>query len=218
MKISELLNEATSNRTDTFEIKLSFETHFAPKVIAIRDALIKANLTGVKVKLVDKPSSSNQVRITLNGKLPFNKTNIEHQLERVREVVESFNKIDKSPYNEGSSFPIVFIDNMPNSPIEWPVIYLNSNSNTALSLAGVDKLIKADELFRIEYANMISDSVVGLLKIKGKLILNNADWGNKFKTVEWVKIITSYRKSENQDIVACQREMIEQDLDEYAEF
>ncbi len=217
MKISELLNEATNKRTDTFEIKLEFNTHFAPKEIAIRDALVKTNFIGLKVKSVIKQSDGNLLRVNLNGKLPFNKNNIEHQLDKVKEIVESFNKIDDTVMSEGSTVPIVSIGALPSSPIEWPVIYLNSNSNDVMSFAGVGDLIKADKLFRVDYANTISDSVLGLLKIKGKVILDNWDWSNKFKTVEWVKIITKYRKSGDRDIIGCQRELIENDLDEYAE-
>jgi len=215
MKISELLlKEESDKRTNTYELKISIVTHFAPKTVAIKDALVKANLNGLKVKSIDKINQT--LRITFIGKLPFSKSNIEQQLTKVTEIIELHNKIDDAVKSSENDFHgAIVIDTLPVSPIEWPIIILN-NHDKNVSLSGVGDLIKADKVFRIQYTNQISDSVLGLLKIKGKIEFNTK-WNNKFKTEEWLSKIIPYIEKGNRDLFACQEELIDNDLKDFAD-
>jgi len=215
MKISELLlKEESDKRTNTYELKISIVTHFAPKTVAIKDALVKANLNGLKVKSIDKINQT--LRITFIGKLPFSKSNIEQQLTKVTEIIELHNKIDDAVKSSENDFHgEIVIDTLPVSPIEWPIIILN-NHDKNVSLSGVGDLIKADKVFRIQYTNQISDSVLGLLKIKGKIEFNTK-WNNKFKTEEWLSKIIPYIEKGNRDLFACQEELIDNDLKDFAD-
>jgi len=215
MKISELLlKEESDKRTNTYELKISIVTHFAPKTVAIKDALVKANLNGLKVKSIDKINQT--LRITFIGKLPFSKSNIEQQLTKVTEIIELHNKIDDAVKSSEDDFHgEIVIDTLPVSPIEWPIIILN-NHDKNVSLSGVGDLIKADKVFRIQYTNQISDSVLGLLKIKGKIEFNTK-WNNKFKTEEWLSKIIPYIEKGNRDLFACQEELIDNDLKDFAD-
>jgi len=215
MKISELLlKEESDKRTNTYELTVIIFTHFSPKTVAIKDALVKANLNSLKVKSIDKINQS--LRITFIGKLPFSKSNIEQQLTKVTEIIELHNKIDDAvKSSENDFYGEIVINTLPVSPIEWPIIILN-NHDKNVSLSGVGDLIKADKVFRIAYTNQISDSVLGLLKIKGKIEFNTK-WNNKFKTEEWLSKIIPYIEKGNRDIISCQEDMIDADLKDFAE-
>lgn len=97
---------------------------------------------------------------------------------------------------------------------EWKrIMFTGYNSTETFTLEGIDKQIpKAEAIMLYRAGNVITGNVLGLLKLKSLKTI----WNYPSVSIEWLDIINKHFVSK--DIIACQRELIENDLDEYAEF
>lgn len=220
MKIQELFEqEVTRDFTDKYILTVNYITHFVAKADAIKVALSKANLTGLKVKSVKTISNSLDLSIQLEGRLPFDKANLEHQLKRIHEIANEITPIDDN-LTEAKYLPLpaVVIDKLPSSKIEWPMISLYNDDKKPISFAGISKVVVPTEKFEVAYANQISDSILGLLKMKCRqMVLNNASgWDRGFETEKWYKIFAKHWNSDK-NVLACQEELIDNELKDFAE-
>jgi hypothetical protein len=78
-----------------------------------------------------------------------------------------------------------------------------------LSFANVHKHI--DYVEGVKFPYPYKGPILGFLKING--LSSVTDHGDK-----WQQILNKHLASSKRDAIACQRELIEKDLDEYAEF
>ncbi len=110
----------------------------------------------------------------------------------------------------------------------WPpaykmVIYnhLTTIYTNQESLKGIEKLIEGSSAYQLDIhfeAPAKSVGVLSLLKVKGfdSLVINGPD--ELLNDLRKVNDILYKHYNSSIDIIACQRELIENDLDEYAEF
>jgi hypothetical protein len=97
----------------------------------------------------------------------------------------------------------------PNTIIHYPVIVFDLKRNKSISLSNFDKHFPDTQVFRFEHIVGEVTNVLSMLKIKS---LHSVLGKNE----HWIEILNKYAKSH--DTIAAQRELIENDLDEYAEF
>ncbi len=97
----------------------------------------------------------------------------------------------------------------PNVIIHYPVIVFELKRNKSISLSNFNKYFPDTQVFRIEHITGEVTNVLSLLKIKSLHSVLG-------KGRQWIQILNKYAKSH--DVIGCQRELIENDLDEYAEF
>jgi hypothetical protein len=82
------------------------------------------------------------------------------------------------------------------------------------TLKGIDKHFPNAKLFHINRPEKIIGNVLGLLKIKS---LVQVTWEGKLTIPKWLEIINDELFSSTRNLVRCQKELYDNDLDDYAE-
>ena len=119
----------------------------------------------------------------------------------------------KMRYNRISSDidSVLICEGFPPFKLEWNQIRLIFDKPDQ-KITGIDKLIGMNNTVTIHQCENIVGGVLSLLKIKhGTLIM----FWNKTPMPKWITIVHKYLKDKN--IIACQKELYDNDLDEYAE-
>ncbi len=102
----------------------------------------------------------------------------------------------------------------PNVKTDWPYIQFDfSESPSLISLEQINQKIPDCKILIFNHSvREIKSNVLGLLKIKSLKEIKIYD----VKTTPWFDIIEKHFNGDK-DMIKCQRELIENDLDEYAE-
>lgn len=107
------------------------------------------------------------------------------------------------------SFAITSVEYLPETAED---IYLHSSG--IIELKGIEKWV------RRAYSISVPNDVKGLLSLvkidKLNMVTTTGTASDKLKHA--CEIVTKYCQANQHDVIACQRELIENDLDEYAEF
>ena len=110
--------------------------------------------------------------------------------------------------SDQSVFTLSFIGTLPKIKTNWHSITLLPLITTGMRLTKIDKVIECEELM-IFHAHYIDGNVLSLLKMK------NTDIHFYYSdTAKWVTIIKNHLRDRN--IIACQEELFQNGLDEYA--
>jgi hypothetical protein len=168
--------------------------------IAITD---KNDDTYKKFKLTFKLAASDKLWISEKS-----------DMERVRTIVEQWmtTKISFLKYASVKPFDIsIFLYNgLPRKKIFAPTVILKIRDK--ITLTNIDKLLQCEKL-QIQDPEKITGNVLGVLKIKGLTNLSILDF---YRDVSWANLLIKYVHNKTFDIIACQEELIEAGLKDYA--
>ena len=210
MKIKELFE--TSVRKDYFiDLWLSYN--------ALTTTLTKLNENPKKITdAIDKKTGLSSIIQVGKGTFDISLEVPEHQvndfanyIDDVNAVLKAFFDITEIREDSGSHIVHLTFDKQVPSlpiPIEFPNIFIQNLNKTSLS--GIHKIIKDFSYLEINNSENITGGVLGLIKLAkhGVIKINTPN-------PEWANIVLKYLNSG--DVIACQRKLIENDLDEYAE-
>jgi hypothetical protein len=119
----------------------------------------------------------------------------------------------KMRYNTISSDieSVLICEGFPPFKLEWNQIRLIFSKRDQ-KITGIDKLIGMNNTITIHQCENIIGGVLSLLKIKhGTLVM----FWNKTPMPKWITIVHKHFKDKN--IIACQKELYDNDLDDYAQ-
>ena len=136
--------------------------------------------------------------------------------ENVLDVLNEF--ADGSGYTEnieGHYVELFFSHNVPKLPIPISYDRLYVTLEDKSSLSGIDKIISSFRYLHFHKCENVTGNVLSIIKLakKGKINLSTSD----FNDLPWMTIMNKHLKQRHYDVVSCQRELIESDLDEFAE-
>jgi hypothetical protein len=135
-------------------------------------------------------------------------------IQTVEETVNDFNNKDEDPIAHGQS-ELVF-DGVPSFKVITERVTINCQENS-IGLTGLDKLIgpEVQELF-INDIQKLKGHILSLCKIPMSvdMYLYSRSSGDLHHKID--EMLIKHRPT--QDVIGFQRELIEKDLDEYAEF
>lgn len=217
MKLAELFeNESLSSKKDyTIQLWLSYNS------LMNTNTKLKKSLKKITDAIDEKTGLLGS--ILLIGKSGFDVCVIipEHEVDSIANYMDDVNAVlkrfaDISELREDSEdhrIELKFINKVPSLPIPiaFPFIFIDALGKTSLS--GIDKIIKDFDYLEVSKAEYITGSVLGLVKLAkhGNIKVSTSDYSKP----EWASIITKYFKSGN--ILACQEELIDNGLKDYAE-
>jgi hypothetical protein len=96
--------------------------------------------------------------------------------------------------------------------------YLNIENNKFTSLRGIDKHVKYIHEYIYISGNPIIGGIMGLMRIKGlQYVIANPNTSSP-RLVSACLIISKYLGAGNRGIISAQAELIDHELDEFAEF
>jgi|688.fasta_scaffold06347_22 hypothetical protein len=222
MKVKELFeHEAIPKLKQNHMIELTLEfsglTDLCKKM--------KANLQQFK-KLINEKTGTDSIilvsTISFSIKLLIEDKNVDafdNYRENVLDVLNEFAG-DSSNYRENHEdhhVNLFFSHEVPklSIPISYDTVYVNVENKSSLS--GIDKIISSFRNLYIRNCENVTGKALGIIRLakKGKAInLSTSD----YHELHWMYVINKHLNPERQNVVACQRELIERDLDEYAEF
>lgn len=102
----------------------------------------------------------------------------------------------------------------PNIHTDWPYIEFYLDHSPPISLKDIHKKIpRCEKIIFYSAVNKIASNVLGLLNLKQ--LKHFHVWPRSEKIPQWYEIVTKHFESKN--ILACQEELIDNDLKDYAE-
>lgn len=137
----------------------------------------------------------------------------ENVLDVLNEFADGFGYIENI---EGHYVELFFSHNVPKLPIPISYDRLYVTLEDKSSLSGIDKIISSFKYLHFHKCEYVTGNVLSIIKLakKGKTInLSTSD----YLELPWMFVINKHLKAGRQDVVSCQRELIESDLDEFAE-
>jgi|694.fasta_scaffold11334_5 hypothetical protein len=103
----------------------------------------------------------------------------------------------------------------PNVYTDWPYIEFYLDHSPSISLKDIHKKMPhCKKIIFYNAINKINSNVLGLLKLKE--LKHITIWPRSQKIPPWYEIVMKHFDADK-NFIACQRELIEKDLDEYAE-
>jgi len=218
MNILEILseNENLSGSNHRIELTLDFScsTNYSNKLLDNREKIIGTirQKTGIgKIQL-----AKDFIELSIDDK---NINKLELYQQQVYDIFHSLVDVEnRFTFTEGSEedqYVEIFLGNkVPKLPIpiSYRKIYVTLTENTSLS--GIDKMISSFRYLHIHGCEYATDKVLGIVNLgkKGHTIqLSTSD----YKELKWMEIVDKYTKSK--DVFACQEELIDNDLKDYAE-
>lgn len=116
------------------------------------------------------------------------------------------------------AFCNIYTNYIPTFPIECEFFRLTINPD--IKFTGIDKVLNCLQLQLIRFEEFKGGGLLSLLKLKQTITVRVMFRRSRKifpQLAQAWDIIQTHLSSKNRDIIACQRELIEQDLDEYAE-
>ena len=216
MKIKELFETSGSHA-----INISYE--FSCNSLEIR------KLAEHKKTIIDKIAakagngcscviSSGSSSFTVVIKIPDSQLESIHLLvDDVKSVLREYLALDSgvTENDDDRRCQVFFYGDFPKlpHPIKFDAVFLTPTNNATLS--GIDKSIGECGYFEVEDCEKIKGNVLGLINLakRGTRVKLTV----KDKIPKWVSILNNHLLKKNQNIIACQKELYDNDLDDYAE-
>ena len=211
-QLLENTSESPISSVDDFKFSMRIYCELAPRIETIKNDLKKANLP--VEKMLSAKNFGLALQLQFKIKSPYSEKQFYTLIDQVHSIVSRHNKTVPLNYQSVLKTSSIWVDAVPSGLIEAPgsLVQISPANNTFITLKDIHKKIVCGEL-NLNNVQLIAGNVLGLLRVKtDKPIVTP-----RYVHCPWLDIVEKYLQTKDKDVYACQEELMDNDLHQFAE-